>query len=211
MGWLQMSKQELRRVEVLIQVLAGRRTMETAAGVLGVSLRQAQRLLARYRAGGSGAMVHRPRGWLASNRLGAGVQEYVLGLVRQNFRDFGPALAAEALLKRHGVEVSRETLRKWMVADRRRPEAGTKVFGSTRLSSSRPVMRTLGPTLATEVLLDKHELRVGRETLRLWMLAEGRGLSHTQRRTFHQPLLRRESSLNLPLSPTRQTRSETFR
>ena len=30
-----------------------------------------------------------------------------------------------------------------------------------------------GPTLATEVLLDRHELRVGRETLRRWMMAEG--------------------------------------
>ncbi len=92
---MQMSRQDLQRVEVLTQVLAGRRRTETAAGVLGVSLRQAQRLLAKYRAGGSGAMVHRSRGRLASNRFGAGVQEYVLGLVRQNFRDFGPALAAE--------------------------------------------------------------------------------------------------------------------
>src|SRR5277367_519583 len=50
-----------------------------------------------------------------------------------------------------------------------------------------------GPTLATEVLLDKHELRVGRETLRRWMIAEGLWLSRTQRRTFHQPRLRRES------------------
>ncbi len=50
-----------------------------------------------------------------------------------------------------------------------------------------------GPTLATEVLLDMHELRVGRETLRRWMMAEGLWLSRTQRRTFHQPRLRRES------------------
>ena len=33
MGWLQMSKQELRRVEVLTEVLAGQRTTESAAGV----------------------------------------------------------------------------------------------------------------------------------------------------------------------------------
>jgi len=47
-----MSRQDLQRVEVLIEVLAGRRTTELAAGVLGVSLRQAHRLLARYRADG---------------------------------------------------------------------------------------------------------------------------------------------------------------
>ena len=50
-----------------------------------------------------------------------------------------------------------------------------------------------GPTLATEMLLDKHQLRIGKETLRRWMMAEGLWLSRTQRRTFHQPRLRRES------------------
>src|SRR5277367_5485933 len=49
-----------------------------------------------------------------------------------------------------------------------------------------------GPTLATEVLLEKHSLRVGRETLRRWMIAEGLWLSRKQRRSFHQPRLRRE-------------------
>jgi hypothetical protein len=50
-----------------------------------------------------------------------------------------------------------------------------------------------GPTLATEVLLERHDLRVGRETLRRWMMADGLWLSRAQRRTFHQPRLRRES------------------
>jgi transposase len=112
-----MSKQDLQRIEVLSEVLAGRRTTESAAGILEVSLRQTQRLLARYRAGGGGSLVHKSRGKPASNRLGPGVQQYVLELVRQSYRDFGPTLAAEVLLERHGVEVSRETLRKWMVGD----------------------------------------------------------------------------------------------
>jgi hypothetical protein len=138
LGWLSVSKRDLQRIEVLTEVLAGRRTTKSAAGVLGMSMRQTQRLLSRYRDGGGGALIHRSRGRPAVNRLGAGVQEYVLGLVRQNFRDFGPTLAAEALLERHGVEISRETLRKWMVGDG------------------------------------------------LW-------LSRKQRRSFHQPRLRRES------------------
>jgi len=138
LGWVQMSKQDLKRIEVLTEVLAGRRTTESAAVVLNLSVRQAQRLLARYQDGGGAALIHRSRGRTASNCLSHGVREYVLELVRQNYRDFGPTLAAEVLLERHGVEVSRETLRKWMV------EAG------------------------------------------LW-------LSRKQRRTFHQPRLRRES------------------
>ena len=88
MGWLQMSKQELRRVEVLTEVLAGRRTTESAAGVLGVSLRQTQRLVARYRDGGGGALIHKSRGRPASNKLSSGTRELVIGLIRQSYRDF---------------------------------------------------------------------------------------------------------------------------
>ena len=133
-----MSKRDLQRIEVLTEVLAGRRTTESAAAVLDVSIRQVQRLLNRYRDGGGGALIHRARGRASNYQLSAGVRDYALELVRQNYRDFGPTLAAEVLLERHGVEVSRETMRKWMV------EAG------------------------------------------LW-------LSRKQRRTFHQPRLRRES------------------
>ena len=43
-----------------------------------------------------------------------------------------------------------------------------------------------GPTLATEVLAEKHELRLGRETLRRWMMAEGMWLSRKQRKRFHR-------------------------
>jgi transposase len=133
-----MSKRDLQRIEVLTEVLAGRRTTGSAASVLNVSVRQTQRLLTRYRDGGGAALIHKARGRTASNRFNAGVRDYALELVRQNYRDYGPTLAAEVLQERHGVEVSRETLRKWMV------EAS------------------------------------------LW-------LSRKQRRSFHQPRLRRES------------------
>ena len=135
MGWLQMSKQELWRVEVLTEVLAGRRTTASAAGMLGVSLRQAQRLATRYRDGGGGALIHQSRGRPASNKLGLGVRELVLELVRQNYRDFGPTLAAEVLLERHGIKVSRETLRKWMV------EAGVWLSRKQRRSFHQPRLR----------------------------------------------------------------------
>ena len=132
MGWLSMSKQELRRVEVLTEVVAGSRTTESAAGVLGVSLRQAQPLVARYRHGGGGALIHKSHGRPASNKLSQGVRELVLELVRQNYCDFGPTLAAEVLLECHGVEVSRETLRKWMV------EAGFWLSRKQRRSFHQP-------------------------------------------------------------------------
>jgi transposase len=50
-----------------------------------------------------------------------------------------------------------------------------------------------GPSLTAEVLLTKDGVKVSRETLRKWMVEEGLWLSRRQRRSFHQPRLRRES------------------
>jgi hypothetical protein len=50
-----------------------------------------------------------------------------------------------------------------------------------------------GPTLATEKLTERDGLRVSRETVRGWMSDAGLWLSRKQRRTFHQPRLRREA------------------
>src|SRR5580700_2198038 len=50
-----------------------------------------------------------------------------------------------------------------------------------------------GPSLAAEVLFEKDEVKVSRETLRRWMVEDGLWLSRQQRRSFHQPRLRREA------------------
>ncbi|WP_041678737.1 ISNCY family transposase [Rhizobium etli] len=50
-----------------------------------------------------------------------------------------------------------------------------------------------GPTLAAEKLAERDGLRVSRETLRRWMSEAGLWLSRKQRRTLHQPRLRREA------------------
>jgi len=50
-----------------------------------------------------------------------------------------------------------------------------------------------GPTLAAEMLAQRHELKISRETLRSWMTDAGLWLSRRQRRSFHQPRLRREA------------------
>ncbi|NEI59872.1 ISNCY family transposase, partial (plasmid) [Rhizobium leguminosarum] len=47
--------------------------------------------------------------------------------------------------------------------------------------------------LAAEKLAERDGLRVSRETLRSWMVDAGLWLSRKQRRTFHQPRLRREA------------------
>lgn len=50
-----------------------------------------------------------------------------------------------------------------------------------------------GPTLTMEKLAERDGLHVSRETVRSWMVEAGLWLSRKQRRTFHQPRLRREA------------------
>jgi hypothetical protein len=133
-----MSKREVRRVEVLNEVQSGRRTVAAAGSVLGISERQAYRLLARYQENGGFGLVHKARGRTSNRSHNPGVRKFAVDLVKTYYADFGP-------------------------------------------------------TLATEALAERHAIHLGRETLRRWMMAEGVWLSRKQRKTFHQPRLRRES------------------
>src|SRR5712672_1312237 len=69
MGLVTMSERDLKRIEVLTEVLAGRRTVVSAAAVLALGVRQTFRLLARYQDGGGGALIHKARGRTSNNRL----------------------------------------------------------------------------------------------------------------------------------------------
>ncbi len=112
-----MSERELNRIEVLSEVVAGRRSEVSAADVLGLSTRQTRRLLKSFRARGGAGLIHKARGRPSNNLSTLGVREDAIKLVRTQYADFGPTLAAEMLLERDALPVSRETLRKWMIAD----------------------------------------------------------------------------------------------
>lgn len=114
MGWVVMSERELNRVEVLSQVSQGFMTSVSAAQVLGLSRRQVQRLLKRFQMGGAGDIRHKARGRRSNNQIDPGIRDFAVTLVKENYVDFGPTLAAEMLLEHHELKVSRETLRKWM-------------------------------------------------------------------------------------------------
>ena len=110
-----MSERDLRRIQVLGEVADHRRTIVSAATVLALSARQVHRLLNAYRLGGGGAIAHKARGRPSNNKIADEVRDRAVQLVRSTYADFGPTLAAETLADKHGLKVSRETLRKWMI------------------------------------------------------------------------------------------------
>jgi hypothetical protein len=90
MGLVTMSERDLKRIQVLTDVLAGRRTVVSAAAVLALGVRQTFRLLSRYQDGGAGAVIHQARGRASNRQWNSGMREYAVELVRSKYADFEP-------------------------------------------------------------------------------------------------------------------------
>src|ERR1700758_1877705 len=110
-----MSRNELTRLRVLIDVADGRLSVADATGLIGVGRRQIYRLLQAFRADGADGLVSRKRGGASNRALGSVFRETVLAIVRERYADFGPTLAAEKLSELHGLDLGVETLRQWMI------------------------------------------------------------------------------------------------
>jgi len=116
MEHIEMSGQEVKRLEVLRQVSDGVLSQVQAARVLHVTVRQVRRLQRRYEESGVRGLVSRRRGKPSNRRFPEVYKEEVLVRLRECYADFGPTLAAE-YLQGEGLRVSKETLRGWMMEE----------------------------------------------------------------------------------------------
>lgn len=101
---------------MLAQVHSGERSLASVTSALGVSYRQARRLLERYRKEGPAGLVHRNVGRRSNRRIDETKRARVIEAYRERYADFGPTFAAEKLREREGLEVDHETLRRWLIA-----------------------------------------------------------------------------------------------
>jgi transposase len=108
-GW------ERDRLKVLHEAEKQHIRQREAAEQLRLSERQVRRLLARLREEGDRGLVHKLRGQKSKRRIGEEVERQAMGIVAREYAGFGPTLAAEYMASDHGLPVSRETLRKWML------------------------------------------------------------------------------------------------
>jgi transposase len=113
---LRMSQKERDRLKVMAQVKAKKMAQQEAAAILRLSERQVRRLLRRYERHGDAGLVHQLRGRRSNRRTEPAVQDQAVALINTHYRDYGPTLASEVLATEHGIVVSRETLRHWMIA-----------------------------------------------------------------------------------------------
>jgi transposase len=113
-GLISMSHNELTRLEIVQRIEDRRLSQTQAATMLSVTDRQMRRLVQRYRSRGAEGLVSKKRGKVGNHRRPQEFRDHVLAIIREQYADFGPTLAREKLLERHGLLIPCETLRGWM-------------------------------------------------------------------------------------------------
>lgn len=111
-----MSQKEISKLEVLQKLLNKQMKQSKAAQVLGISVRQVQRLVRQYRQHGPAGLISKKRGKPSNHSIPETIKSHALHLIKTHYFDFGPTLAAEKLLEQHEVKISVETVRKLMIA-----------------------------------------------------------------------------------------------
>jgi hypothetical protein len=114
---LTMSVEELRRVYLVRQAINRVMTQKKTAALLGLSYRQMKRVVKRVREEGERGVVHRLRGKRGNRKIMEGMKAKIMALYRTHYGDFGPTLASEKLASLHGIEISDETLRGWLLTE----------------------------------------------------------------------------------------------
>jgi len=115
-GQLLMTQTDRDRLVTLRKAQKKLITRREAAEELGITLRHVKRLLKALKQRGDKVVIHGLRGKASARRIGEEIeQEAVRILSAEVYQGFGPTLAAEYLSRKHGIEASKETVRKWMM------------------------------------------------------------------------------------------------
>jgi transposase InsO family protein len=115
-GLLQMTQADRDRLVTLKKAKKKLITQREAAEELGLSVRHVKRLIYALKKRGDQAVVHGLRGRPSNRRIEESTEQEVGKILSAPvYAGFGPTLAAEYLKDKHGIEVSRETTRQWMM------------------------------------------------------------------------------------------------
>ncbi|KWE19441.1 integrase [Burkholderia cepacia] len=113
-GLVTLTMRELDRLKVIQAVVDMGLKPGRAAERLGLSVRQVERLIIRYREQGASGVASGRRGRPGNRKLDDGLALRALTVIRDRYADFGPTLACEKLWECHGIRLAKETVRKLM-------------------------------------------------------------------------------------------------
>ena len=113
---IELSRAEQRRLLVLNQLQAGGLVNAEAASLLGLSVRQVQRLRGAYMERGAAALVHGNRGRHSAHALDATLASRVVELAKRKYVGFNQHHLTEMLAEVEGVHLSRPTIHRILKA-----------------------------------------------------------------------------------------------
>src|SRR6266516_7349975 len=115
-GQLLMTQADRDRLVTLKKAKKRLIAQRNAAEELGLSIRQVKRLLYALKKRGDKAVVHGLRGKPSNRKIQESTERQAVQILSAPvYQGFGPTLAAEYLAQKHRIEVSKETVRQWMM------------------------------------------------------------------------------------------------
>ena len=89
-----------------------------AGKLLSVSPRQIRRLKFAVKKDGVAAIVHKLKGRQGNHQINLLLKQKALAVIEEKYTDFKPTFATEKLAENHGIRISPETTRLWMIAEK---------------------------------------------------------------------------------------------
>lgn len=100
-----------RRIDAVQAASDGRLEKDRCGNVLGVTVRQVNRLVVKLRSSGMAGLIHGNRGRASPRQTPEEVRGKILGLVRGKYADINDTHLMEILMREEAIKIGRETLR----------------------------------------------------------------------------------------------------
>lgn len=117
-----MTKSERQRATVLENWIDGQLTEQDVASLLGISIRQAYRLKAKFRHGGAQAIAHGNRGRKPAHTLADSLKQRVRQLYQERYFGSNASRFARLLAEHEDIRLSVSSVRRILLESRLRPE-----------------------------------------------------------------------------------------
>ena len=109
-----MSKKELSKYEIIMDLIAGKINGTDASKQIGVTVRHIKRLKSKVDKNGAEGLIHKSRGQSGNRKLDPKIVKKAEKYLKEKYSSFGPTFAAEKLYEIHDIELGKETVRTMM-------------------------------------------------------------------------------------------------
>jgi transposase len=115
MNYITMSPKEIKRYDIIKQLINKDLNGSAAAELMGLSVRQIRRLKGRVRRHGAAGLAHGNRGKPSNRKIPKTERQKIIQLIHRHYADFKPGFAAEKLREKHNIVRDPKTIRQILI------------------------------------------------------------------------------------------------